>query len=120
MSFSFSAANAGASGVSFVSGGKILYSKYGVARRETIAGKLAALNHDTHGFATITPSSCASFKHNRFCAAAVRKRALELPDACQATESNIVMPQEISEDFNGYKVNKTEHNTKKKTLCIAY
>ena len=71
----------GASGVSFVSGGKILYSRYGVASRETIAGKLAALNHDTHGFEIITPSSSASFKHNKFCAAAVRNRALELPAA---------------------------------------
>jgi len=85
MRFSFSSASAGASGVSFVSGGKILYSKYGVASRETRAGKLAALNHDTHGFAMITPSSSASFKHNRFCAAAVRNKALELPLACQAT-----------------------------------
>lgn len=82
MRSSFSAANAGASGVSFVSGGNILYSKYGVASREAMAGKLAALNHATHGFATIIPSSSASFKHNKFCAAAVRKSALELPAAC--------------------------------------
>ena len=88
MSFSFSAANAGASGVSFISGGKILYSKYGVASRDTIAGKLAAWNHDTHGFATTIPSSSASFKHNRFCAAAVRKRALELLPACQETKEH--------------------------------
>jgi hypothetical protein len=103
MRFSFSAANAGASGVSFISGGKILYSKYGVASKDTIAGKLAALNQDTHGLATIIPSSSASFKHNRFCAAAVRKRALELLAACQGIESKLVAPKEISDDFNDHK-----------------
>ena len=76
-----------------------MYSKYGVARRETIAGKLAALNHVTHGFAIITPSSSARFKHNRFCAPAVRNKALELLAACQAKE-NIKMhniPEEVYE-----------------------
>jgi hypothetical protein len=84
MRFRFSSASSRASGASFVSGGKSL-SKYGVAIRETKAGKLAALSHDTHGFAMITPNSSASFKHDKFCAAAVRNKALELPVACQAT-----------------------------------
>lgn len=55
-----------------------------MARRETIAGRLAALNHDTHGLEIITPSSSANLRHKRFCAAAVRKRALELQAACHA------------------------------------
>ena len=85
---SFFVAKAGASGVSFTSGGNSLYRIYGVARSETIAGKLAALNHDTHGLEILTPSSSASFRHNRFCAAAVRKSALELQAACHAPKKN--------------------------------
>ena len=56
-----------------------------------MAGKLATLNHDIHGLAILTPASSANFKHKRFCAAAVRKRALELPDACQAAETNTTL-----------------------------
>ena len=99
MSFSFSAANAGASGVSFVSGGKILYSRYGVTSKDKIAGKLAALNHDTHGFVIITPSSSANFKHNKFCAAAVRNKALELPAACEVTETSTHQAYHIAESI---------------------
>lgn len=42
MRSSFSAAMAGASGVSLISGGQRLYMINGVAMRETNAGKLAA------------------------------------------------------------------------------
>jgi hypothetical protein len=92
MFFNFSAANAGASGVSLISGGNILYNRYGVTKRPTIAGKLATFNHNIHGFPSLTPISSANFRHNRFCAAAVKKRALELPDDCQAPETNKIMP----------------------------
>lgn len=66
ISSSFFAAMAGASGVSLISGGWSLYKTYGVAIRETSAGKLAALNQESHGFAIITPSSSASLRHKRF------------------------------------------------------
>lgn len=57
---------AGASGVSLVSGGKILYRIYGVARSEIIAGKLAILNQETHGFPITTPSPSASLRQSKF------------------------------------------------------
>lgn len=50
-----------------------------MAIRDTRAGRLAALNQKSHGLAILTPSSSANFRHNRFCAAAVRYNALELP-----------------------------------------
>nr|GMC89662.1 hypothetical protein VITISV_043636 [Ipomoea batatas] len=58
----FFAAIAGASGVSLVSGGYNLYKINGVAKRATNAGKLAALNQETHGDETTTPSSSASLR----------------------------------------------------------
>lgn len=75
----------GASGVCFVSGGKILYTINGVTRSDAIAGKLAALNQVIHLTGTLTPRLSANLIHNRFWAAAVRKRALELLDDCQAS-----------------------------------
>jgi len=79
--------------------GKILYSRYGVTSKDKIAGKLAALNHDTHGFVIITPSSSANFKHNKFCAAAVRNKALELPAACEVTETSTHQAYHIAESI---------------------
>lgn len=63
---SFLAAIAGASGVSLISGGYSLYNISGVARRETMAGKLAALNQETQGLLMITPSASASLRQRRF------------------------------------------------------
>lgn len=95
--FNFSTAKAGASGVFFISGGKILYRKYWVAIREARAGRLADLNQETQGLATLIPSSSANFRHNRFWAAAVRKSALELQADCQKAQHKEVinLPQKI-------------------------
>ena len=82
--FSFSAAKAGASGVSLTSGGYSLHRISGVRKSATSAGRLAILNQVTHGEAIFTPSSSANLRHSRFWAAAVRKRALELPADCHA------------------------------------
>lgn len=57
---------AGASGVSLVSGGYNLYKTRGVAKRQAIAGKLAALNHVTQGLDTITPISSANLRQSKF------------------------------------------------------
>lgn len=80
----------GASGVFLLSGGKILYRIRGPVRSAASAGTLAALNHSIQGPGTFTPSSPASFIHSRFCAAAVRKRALELPAACSQRDDSQV------------------------------
>lgn len=56
----------GASGVRLVSGGKILYTINGVAKRDTSAGKQAALNQVIHGIATLTPSPSANLMHSKF------------------------------------------------------
>jgi hypothetical protein len=80
----------GASGVFLLSGGKILYRIRGPVRSAANAGTLAALNHSIQGPGTFTPSSPASFIHSRFCAAAVRKRALELPAACSQGDNSQV------------------------------
>lgn len=65
-----------------VSGGKSLYTIKGVNTREPTAGKHEALNQETHGLLIFTPKLSASFIHNMFCAAAVKKSALELLDDC--------------------------------------
>ena len=61
----------------------------GVTSRPTSAGASAAVNQVTHGDAMATPSSDASFMHSRFCAAAVRKSALECtePWNCACTRN---------------------------------
>lgn len=88
MRCSFCAAMAGASGVSLISGGQRLYKIKGVAMREMNAGKLAAWNQKSHGFEITTPTSSASLRQSRFWAAAVRNRALELPEDCAATSKS--------------------------------
>lgn len=52
-----------------------LYIMKGVTSSPTRAGAKAPFSHVTHGDAMTTPISVASFRHSRFCAAAVRKRA---------------------------------------------
>lgn len=78
-------ATSGASGVSFISGGKILYNTIGVAARDRTAGIQEAFNQVTHLLGTFTPNPSANFTHNKFCAAAVRNRALELLEHCKIT-----------------------------------
>mmetsp|Transcript_1237 Transcript_1237/g.4013 ORF Transcript_1237/g.4013 Transcript_1237/m.4013 type:complete len:418 (-) Transcript_1237:1073-2326(-) len=73
-------ARAGASGVSLISGAKMLYMMSGVSRRQTTAGTTAALNQVTHAEGISTPISVAIFRQSRFWAAAVRNSAEELTD----------------------------------------
>jgi len=71
-----------------VIGGKYFVNQKGVTKSPRSAGTLAALNQVIHGFPILTPISSANFRHNRFCAAAVKKRALELAAACQSSIRN--------------------------------
>lgn len=54
----------------------------GVQRRDTNAGTLATLNQVIHGFEITTPTSLASLRHSKFCAADVRRIAPEAPEHC--------------------------------------
>jgi hypothetical protein len=96
--------------VFLLSGGKILYRIRGPVRSAASAGTLAALNHSIHGPGTFTPSSPASFIHSRFCAAAVRKRALELPAACSQRDDSQV------EGFHTASANEREDRARVLTL----
>ena len=75
--FNFSFAIAGASGVSWISGGKSLYTNSGVKIKPRMPGTQAALNHVIHGFAMTIPNPAANFKDSKFCAAAVMHKADE-------------------------------------------
>ncbi len=66
-----------------------LYMSKGVTSMPTRAGARAPLTHVTQGDEMTTPISVASFKHNRFCAAAVRNNAEECtePWNCDMTRN---------------------------------
>lgn len=52
-----------------------MYMIKGVTSSPSRAGAKAPFSHVTHGEEMTTPISVASFRHSRFCAAAVRNRA---------------------------------------------
>lgn len=69
--------------------GLTLNMSKGVTSMPTRAGARAPLTHVTQGEEMTTPISVASFKHNRFCAAAVRNKAEECtePWNCDMTKN---------------------------------